>query len=42
MFLLPEKQISEAWEPSKKVCPLGYQVTLGRKILSVFIRLQGV
>jgi len=32
--------MSEAWEPSKKECLFGYQVTLGRKILSLFIRLQ--
>jgi hypothetical protein len=34
--------MSEAWEPSKKECPFGYQVTFGRKILSLFITLQKV
>jgi len=34
-FILPEEQMSEAWEPSKNECPFGYQVTLGRKLLSL-------
>ena len=40
MFLLPEKQRAEAWEPSEKQCSLGNRGALDRKVISHFSFLQ--
>jgi hypothetical protein len=38
ILLLPEGQMGEAWEPSKKQCSFGNRGVLDRKILSIFFR----
>jgi hypothetical protein len=35
MLLLPEEQLGEAWEPSKKQCSFGSQGIFGRKVPSL-------
>ena len=35
-LLLPERQISEAWEPSKKQWSFGYRVALDKNVWSLF------
>jgi hypothetical protein len=37
MLLLPEGQMGEALEPSKKQCPFGNRGAFDRKVFSLFI-----
>jgi hypothetical protein len=41
MLFLPEGQMGQAWEPSKKQCHLKNQQALNRKMSSLFSAFKG-